>query len=87
MSVGTPCVCGRKRGDTADLVVTALKCNHSAFNGYHKTPSDWSAVCCCRPNCYGRWRTKSSYVFDLPNFERDPDAVDALRLKLLEAAE
>ena len=66
MSGRTPCLCGRKKGDHTDLVVVQYKCNHSAFNGYYYTPSDYSAVRCTRPGCPGAWRTKAAYVDDLP---------------------
>jgi hypothetical protein len=40
--------------------VTDFRCNHSAFNGYHWTASDYSAVTCL---CCGRfWRTKADYA-------------------------
>jgi len=67
MSSHTPCNCGRKRGDHSDLVVVMRNCNFSAFNGYHKTPSDYSAIKCTRPGCMGLWRSKSSYVDLLPD--------------------
>ncbi len=35
-------------------------CNHSAFNGYRWTPSDYSAI--AYPECLGVWRTKAAYV-------------------------
>jgi len=34
--------------------------NHSAFNGYHRTVSDYSALHCL--NCGHCWRTKAKYV-------------------------
>lgn len=58
--------------------VTQYMCNHSAFNGYHQTPSDYSEVKCSAPESEGRcgdaggasngrsWRTKAGYVHDLP---------------------
>lgn len=46
-------------------LVTARKCNYSAFNGYRWTPSDYSQVMC--PNCNVSWRTKAGYVDALPN--------------------
>ncbi len=45
-------------------MVTAYRCNHSAFNGYRFTPSDWSAVRCER--CGANWRTKAAYVEEIP---------------------
>lgn len=35
-------------------------CNHSAFNGYRETYSDYSGVHCA--NCRAVWRTKANYV-------------------------
>lgn len=35
-------------------------CNHSAFNGYHETPSAYSGLVCLE--CQATWRTKASYV-------------------------
>ena len=40
--------------------VTQYKCNHSAFNGYRKTPSQYSEVQC--NVCGHRWRTTGAYV-------------------------
>lgn len=39
--------------------------NASAFNGYHWTPSDYSAVRC--GDCGRVWRTRAAYVGDLPD--------------------
>ena len=64
MSTGIPCKCNRKRGDIDGLVCTQYKCNHSAFNGYKYTPSDYSTVRCKR--CGGVWRTKAKFVDQLP---------------------
>lgn len=41
-------------------VVTQRYCNHSAFNGYHYTPSDYSTVQCL--SCGATGRTKADYV-------------------------
>jgi hypothetical protein len=35
-------------------------CNHSAFNGYRRTPSDYSGLVC--RSCGRVWRTKADYV-------------------------
>lgn len=48
-------------------VVTARKCNRSAFNGYRLTSSDYSEVRChgitsTGHRCTGMWRTKAAYV-------------------------
>lgn len=44
-------------------------CSHSAFSGYHCTPSDWSSVQCLR--CGAAWRTKANYVAVLPDRAAD----------------
>lgn len=46
-------------------VVTQRNGNASAFNGYHWTPSDYSAVHC--PLCPTAWRTKAKFVNSLPD--------------------
>lgn len=44
--------------------VVHYRCNHSAFNGYRHTCSDYSAVTC--EKCGRVWRTKAKYVDNLP---------------------
>lgn len=44
-------------------VVSQRYCNHSAFNGYHYTPSDYSTVRC--KSCGAVGRTKANYVESL----------------------
>lgn len=67
MSGGTACTCEEwKRPAAARAwVVTVRHANHSAFNGYHRTPSDYSALRCVR--CGRVWRTKAGYVALLPD--------------------
>jgi hypothetical protein len=43
--------------------ILQYRCNHSAFNGYHYTPSDYSTVRCC--SCGAVGRTKAKYVDSL----------------------
>jgi hypothetical protein len=62
--------------------VTAYKCNYSAFNGGHRTPSDYSEVTCFEPTCSRRWRTRAAYVERLLGF--DPAENKAL-LEAMEA--
>jgi hypothetical protein len=62
MSQGTAC---KDSSHRADWFVDGRKCNYSAFNGGHHTPSDYSQVWC--PNCYTTWRTKAGYVDTLPD--------------------
>lgn len=69
MSGGDACKCGAGR---PAWVVVQRRCNRSAFNGYRKTPSDYSQVRCCA--CHSVWRTKAAYVDSLPDgtFPRYP---------------
>lgn len=66
MSVSFSCHCEERKKpiDKRAWVVTQDMCNHSAFNGYHWTPSDYSTVYCKKCNAIGR--TKAAYVKDLP---------------------
>jgi len=47
--------------------VIQRNCNHSAFNGYHRTPSDYSSLQCTY--CGHCWRTKARYVDSIPSGE------------------
>lgn len=58
MSMGPACT-----AKDHDHVVTQRHENHSAFNGYHRTPSNWSEVRCLQTG--NRWRTKAGYVAEL----------------------
>jgi uncharacterized Zn finger protein len=60
MSGGTACKC-RPR----DIEVLQRRCNYSAFNGYKRTPSDYSTVRCRK--CGAVWRTKAAYVDSAPD--------------------
>jgi hypothetical protein len=45
-------------------------CNHSAFNGYHKTPSTYSSLACFGNDdgtVHRVWRTKAKYVSYVPD--------------------
>lgn len=66
MSQGISC---KVKEHKAKWVVTQRLCNHSAFNGYHQTPSDYSQVLC--PLCPQTWRTKAAYVSKLPDAPPD----------------
>jgi hypothetical protein len=57
--------CGKCSGPDPDVMVVQRMCNHSAFNGYHRTPSDWSSVRCLW--CDSTWRTKAKYVSVKPD--------------------
>lgn len=63
MSGGT--ACARPAEHRGSWYVTARRCNYSAFNGGHRTPSDYSEVFC--PPCQRRWRTRAGYVDSLPD--------------------
>lgn len=61
MSKGTACRCrGTREEKLKNWVIIQYKCNHSAFNGYKQTPSDYSCIRCMV--CGSVWRTKSDYV-------------------------
>ena len=49
-----------QRNHKARWRVVQYRCNFSAFNGGHKTPSAYSAIRCLE--CGRYWRTKASYV-------------------------
>lgn len=40
--------------------VRQRNCNHSAFSGYHETPSQYSGLVCLE--CHHTWRSKAGYV-------------------------
>lgn len=69
MSGGTACHCPERKKPAKERAwrVSQLKCNHSAFNGYHRTSSDWSSIVC--KACSAVWRTKSAVAFELPRLE------------------
>lgn len=63
-AVRNGCTCPGPRGvRQLQWRVEAYRCNYSAFNGYHQTDSDYSAVLCLR--CRARWRTKAAYIEEL----------------------
>lgn len=51
-------------------VVVQRRCNHSAFNGYRRTPSPYSRVECTALGCAAAWRTKALYADRLPDARR-----------------
>lgn len=57
--------CTDRKAHQPHWYVIQRYCNYSAFNGYHRTPSDYSAIRC--PTCRGVWRTKAAYVATLPD--------------------
>lgn len=59
---GRGCKCDDKnRRDNWRIV--NYQCNYSAFNGYKRTPSDYSLIRCLE--CGSYWRTKAKYVDEL----------------------
>lgn len=54
----------KRRPSDRNWGVSDYHCNHSAFNGYHSTSSDYSQVHCL--NCRATWRSKGKYVEALP---------------------
>jgi len=69
MSQGTACQCPEREKPVKERawVVWMRRCNYSAFNGYHYTPSDYSAVKCRA--CGANWRTNAQFVDDLKDGE------------------
>ena len=67
MSGGTACHCDEREKPVRERNWRVVQrcCNHSAFNGYHYTPSEWSAIFC--RSCRALWRTKADYVCLLPD--------------------
>lgn len=67
MANGFNCRCGERSKPVAERnwAVTQYRCHHSAFSGYHRTPSEYSTVICLNPGCHGVGRTKAAYVDEL----------------------
>jgi len=66
MSGGLACICtGPKLERHKHWRVYQRRCNHSAFSGYRRTPSDYSSIRCMK--CGRVWRTKAGYVYSLPD--------------------
>ena len=65
MSVSFSCHCEERKKPIEKRAWRVLDycCNHSAFNGYKCTPSDYSTVFC--PRCRALGRTKAKYVDEL----------------------
>ena len=71
MSVSFGCHCAERRKPirARAWVVVDRCCNYSAFNGYHWTASDYSAVYCKACGAFGR--TKARYVRELKDGKLD----------------
>lgn len=71
MSGGTKCKCPESKKPMRERLwlVAQRWCNHSAFNGYKYTPSDYSSIHC--GNCSASWRTKAGYVNELKDAPYD----------------
>lgn len=67
MSFPINCHCPERSKPPAkrNWAVTQRRSNRSAFNGYHETYSDYSAIVCL--SCGHGGRTKAAYVDELPN--------------------
>ena len=65
MSGGDACKCEERKKPVKDRnwEIRQYMCNHSAFSGYHRTPSDYSGLRC--KSCRAVWRTKADYVYEL----------------------
>lgn len=73
MSTPFGCKCGERKKPLSDRNwrVLQYRCNHSAFNGYHQTPSEYSTVCC--DACGASGRTNAKYVNELYDRQRRGD--------------
>jgi len=73
MSCGFGCHCEERKKpvEQRQWAVLQRRCNHSAFNGYHRTPSDYSTVTCYV--CGATGRTKASYVRHLEDYDDKKD--------------
>lgn len=69
MSGGLSCKCEERRKpiEEREWKVLQLKCHHSAFAGYRRTPSHFSSVTCLI--CGAVWRTKSDFAYKLKSYE------------------
>jgi len=69
MSGGASCNC-MMRGSSIfrglNWRVLQRNCNHSTFNGSHRTPSAYSEIKCL--SCGRCWRTKAAYVSRLNDY-------------------
>lgn len=65
MSGGNVCRCSESKKPIKERnwKIMAFRCNHSAFNGWRETASDYSEIQC--NTCNYRWRTKANYVYEL----------------------
>ena len=71
MSVSFSCHCEERKKPVKERrwVIMQRCCNHSAFSGYHRTPSDYSTVMCL--SCLSVGRTKARYIDELRNITMD----------------
>lgn len=69
MSATVSCECGERKKpiNKRQWIVYQDHCNHSAFNGYRRTYSDYSGIHC--EACGKFWRTKANYVGKLKRKE------------------
>lgn len=67
MSISFKCKCPERKKPVLERNwrVVDYKCNYSAFNGYKRTPSDYSEVECL--SCGARGRTKANFVTIIHN--------------------
>ena len=65
MSVSFSCKCEERKKPIKERnwEIVQYKCNYSAFNGYHYTPSNYSHIRC--NTCQACGRTKANYVTTL----------------------
>jgi len=66
-SFGCHCSERRKPAGEINWRVIQRKCNHSAFNGYRRTPSKYSSVICLA--CHKIGRTKAKYIDEIMDLQ------------------
>lgn len=78
MPSGYSCQCSKPEKGKYWFILD-YKCNYSAFNGYHYTPSDYSAMACAK--CGSLWRTKANYVKNYKLISREAFQEEQKRLR------
>lgn len=65
MAASFSCKCPERKKPVSERkwVVLQRLSHHSAFSGYHRTPSDYSTVLC--ESCRAVGRTKANFVTEL----------------------
>lgn len=68
MSCGTTCPASCHGRERENVRIVHRNHNHSAFNGYHRTWSEYTGVVCI--NCGRSWRTKAAWLWRTPMLKK-----------------